>query len=378
MKDRHINIEADTALLKALHKTVQQNLSTNAFATAIHLVLKFAFYFSIAVYAYYHIFVAQNFSSLLLGYIGFGVVTVLLGFNFAHDLSHNTIFKQKALNNFYYTLLYTLLGADAEAWKYRHIHAHHYAPNVKDYDSDLQITQLIRVEPGSALKWFHRYQHWYAPFAYTTYSLYWVFIKDFVLYCKDHTNPQKKTMGYHVVFWMQKTIYLLLLLILPCYFSLLQWQQVVLAFVLMHLTQSLFLLFTFFITHHVEKTAYFNADANGYIKTSWVMNQVKSSNDFYPFSYMANFIFGGFNNHIAHHLFPHINHLHYPKINTIIYPLLKAHHIEPNVTGYFSGIISHLRYLKRMGRKKCNNKCSKCRLVNKHAMQAFAASLHTK
>ncbi len=378
MKDRHINIEADTALLKQIHTAVQQNLNGKKLYTALQLVLKFVFYFSLLLFCYYGIFAAKDFIVLSLSYIGFGLIAVLLGFNFAHDFSHNTMFKNRRLNNLCYTVLYTLVGADAEAWKFRHIHSHHYAPNVKDYDSDLQITNLIRVEPGSKHQWFHRYQHWYAPFAYTTYSLYWVFIKDFVLYFNDKLNPRKKTGVYHLLFWLQKIFYLSCLMVLPLSFSPLPWYDIAMAFLLMHLIQSLFLLFTFFITHHVEKTAYFGADENGFIKTSWVINQVKSSNDFYPFSHTANFIFGGFNNHIAHHLFPHINHMHYPQLNKVLYAVLREHDIEPNVTSYFGGVVSHLKHLKNMGVKPCNGNCSKCTLPKAHFKRAFASSLHTK
>ena len=142
-----------------------------------------------------------------------------------------------------------------------------------------------------------------------------------------------------------------------------QWYTIITAFTLMHLIQSLFLLFTFFITHHVENTQYFNTTLEGYIKTSWINNQVKSSNDFFPFSQAANFIFGGFNTHIAHHLFPHINHVHYPKLNKILYRTLRAHQIEPNATGFFSGILSHLKHLKAMGKNPCSIKGKQSRAL---------------
>jgi len=116
----------------------------------------------------------------------------------------------------------------------------------------------------------------------------------------------------------------------------------------MHLLQSLFLLFTFFMTHHVEETEYFSVDEEGMIRTSWLANQIKSSNDFYPFSKTANFIFGGFNNHIAHHLFPHIHHVHYPELNKILYGILIENDIRPNVTSFTGGIVSHLRHLRNL------------------------------
>lgn len=352
MKDKHINLPSDSGLLKKIYTEAEQQLSIRKGATARFLLGKAIVYIFLVVFFYVLIWHTSQLPVLFIAYSAFGLSAVLLGFNFAHDFSHNTVFNNKRLNHFFYALIYTLLGAHAEAWKYRHVHSHHYAPNVKDYDSDLQITALIRVEPTAPLRWYHRYQHLYALPAYTTYSLYWVLIKDFVLFYTDKSFPEKKSAAYRLSFWIQKIFYLSYLLVLPMLLTGFAWHSVLLAFLLMHALQSLFLLVTFFMTHHVESTHYFSADENGFIQASWFTNQVKSSNDFYPFSKTANFIFGGFNNHIAHHLFPHIHHIHYPSLNRILYRVLRAHGIEPNVTGFFSGALSHLRHLKKMGRKK--------------------------
>lgn len=349
MRDRHIHIAEDSALLKLIYQEVDGQLKIDQSKTVFLLWMKFIFYLGLVSFSYILIYLSSDAWLFVLSYSLFGIASVLLAFNFAHDLSHNTVFKNKKLNNLGFIAIYTLVGAHAEAWKHRHIHSHHYAPNVKDYDSDLQISGLIRVIPGSDYKWFHRFQHIYAPIAYTTYSLFWVFVKDFViLFSKE--EGQTKSFAYHLSFWMQKLFYFLYLLYLPIQFANQPWQLVVIAFLAMHLLQSLFLLFTFFMTHHVESTAYPETDEDGFIKESWLMNQVKSSNDFYPFSRTANFIFGGFNNHVAHHLFPHIHHVHYPALNNILFSILKEHQIEPNVTTYLGGIQSHLKLLRNLGR----------------------------
>lgn len=280
----------------------------------------------------------------MLCYIGYGFSILLFAFNFAHDFSHGTIFRKSKWNDFGFILIYALNGAHAEAWKKRHIESHHFAPNVEHYDSDLEISSLIRVLPDSNCRWFHRFQHVYAPLAYTSYSLYWVFIKDFYIFF----NAKKKRSSYVLSFLFQKVSYLTYLFILPMIFSQHSWYIVALAFLVMHLCQSLFLLFTFFMTHHVEGVEYPSVDSKGFINSSWVMNQIKSSNDMHPFSEVANFIFGGFNNHIAHHLFPNIHHIHYPALNKILYKVLKSHGITPNQTTYWGGILSHLKLLKRM------------------------------
>ncbi len=206
MKDRHINIIEDSRLLKKVIAEVDNGLKANSTAITILLIVKFCVYSFLVVFFYSLLFSTENQLLFFMAYIAFGLSAVLFGFNFAHDFSHNTVFKNKNINNAGFTILYTLVGAHAEAWKYRHIHSHHYAPNVKDYDSDLQITDLIRVEPDSPYKWFHRYQHWYALITYMSYSLYWVFIKDFMIYFSDKTHPSRNNVQLSTFFLAAKNI----------------------------------------------------------------------------------------------------------------------------------------------------------------------------
>ncbi|MFN6048573.1 MAG: fatty acid desaturase, partial [Bacteroidota bacterium] len=65
-------------------------------------------------------------------------------------------------------------------------------------------------------------------------------------------------------------------------------------------------------------------------------------------SYLAHFIFGGFNTHIAHHVFPDVCHIHYPAITKIIHETL----VENNVGHWYKsftfidGVKSHIKHLK--------------------------------
>lgn len=349
MRDKHIHIPQDSALLKNIYRQVNEKLDIDKQAFRLKIWAKFIFYFSFSIFCYALLYLVQNPFYFVFCFILYGFVSLLFAFNFSHDFSHNTVFKRKKLNNLGFIFIYTIVGAHAEAWKQRHINSHHYAPNVKDYDSDLKISKLIRVIPNSEYLWYHRYQHIYAPFAYTTYSLFWVFVKDFVILFSKDEYTYKKGLKYHLSFWMQKVFYLSLIFFLPLIFSGQIWYVVLIGFLLMHLTQSLFLLFTFFMTHHVEATEYPSTNEEGFINTSWLMNQIKSSNDMHPFSETANFILGGFNNHIAHHLFPHYHHIYYPKLNVILYDILLENKITPNQTTYWGGVVSHLKLLKKRG-----------------------------
>ena len=178
MKGKHLHIESDSMLLVEIRKRVNEGLRLNQSSTKTKHWLKFIFYMGLCVFLY--VLLYTNSSSLLfvLNYTTLGVTLLLFAFNFAHDFSHNAVFKGKKWNNLSFIAIYTLVGAHAEAWRERHVNSHHFAPNVREYDTDLQITNLIRVDPDIIFKWYHKYQFIYAPFAYSTYSLYWIFIKD--------------------------------------------------------------------------------------------------------------------------------------------------------------------------------------------------------
>ncbi|MFD2564450.1 fatty acid desaturase family protein [Aquimarina rubra] len=348
MKSKHIHHKAHTELFLLIQKEVQNKLNFCPYRFRRKILFKGAFYSIFTVMMYISLYIVKHPLLLVMVYVIYGMTSLLFAFNFAHDFSHNTIFRSKRLNHYCFVLLYTLVGAHAESWKDRHVTSHHHAPNVEGYDTDLEITNLIRVVPDSPKKSFHRFQHWYAPLLYTTYSLFWIFIKDFKVFFSK-TPGKVKSVKYKISFWCQKIFYLTYIVVLPLVCIEHNWYMILIGFLIMHLFQSMFLLFTFFMTHHIEGVEYPKIDDLGFIKTSWLMNQIQSSNDFYPFSRFANFVFGGFNNHIAHHLFPHIHHIYYPKLNKILYKILLDYHIIPNQTTYAGGIISHLAHLRKLG-----------------------------
>lgn len=350
MKGKHIQVDADSKLLTEIRRKVNQEVIPNLKLFRAMLFLKLTFYGGLSSVLYYIMYLPISQYQFILTNVFLGLTLLLFAFNFAHDFSHNTIFTNKKWNNLGFIAIYTLVGAHAEAWRERHVNSHHFAPNVKEYDTDLQITHLIRVSPDMPYNWYHRFQFIYAPFAYSTYSLYWILIKDFKL-VYERIVAGSINAGYIFSFMSQKIFYFLYLLISPLLFSHQPWEIVMIGFVMMHLVQSIFLLFTFFMTHHVLETTYPETDKDGVIQTSWLMNQVRSSNDMHPFSQLANYFLGGFNNHIAHHLFPHIHHFYYPKLNVVLYQVLREHQVIPNQTTYMGGAISHLRLLKKLSRK---------------------------
>lgn len=308
-----------------------------------YLILKFVLFIAVFISLYT---LSMRTPNLLLSCCCFGALgcwNIMFALNFAHDAAHDSLFASKKWNFWCFASLYTLLGAHPHSWKRRHTHAHHHAPNVEGLDTDLSLLKLLRVLPQAPRKSYHKYQVIYMPVLYLFYSLHWIFIKDPIYVWQQHkneTNPKR----YLLTFLYLKLIYFFTLLVLPIYLSPLPAIQVGTGFITMHLVQSLFLSFTFIMTHHVEGS-YYPEIKEHTIACSWMANQIKSSNDIWPKSRLANFFFGGFNNHIAHHLFPRVNHFYYPRINERLYPLLVQMGYQPQSGSYWKGVQRHLKLL---------------------------------
>ncbi|HYG16489.1 MAG TPA: fatty acid desaturase [Bacteroidia bacterium] len=341
----------EEAIFREICKTVNNYLENNPVNNR-PLVLKFGLYFGLFIVSYLLVYFIPYTPILYTTYIAIGLLHVLLGLNFAHDFAHNAIFKSKKLNNTAFEFLFALMGINGYLWKKRHTHSHHNYPNTEGYDVDIELGAIIYLSENGRPQKHHKWQYIYGPLLYSIYTLYWIFYKDFVLFIrKQHANLRFKQheKKEHIKLWVFKLLYVGYMLILPAVFSPFTVGQVLEAFVIAHFISAWFLLFTFLITHHVENTQYFHAEENALSSTSWLMHQVGSSNDFHPFSKVANFIFGGFNCHIAHHLFPNVCHTQYPLVSKVVYTILERHQIVPNKTSFFGGIHSHVRLLKKLG-----------------------------
>ncbi|MBW3544503.1 MAG: fatty acid desaturase, partial [Bacteroidetes bacterium] len=82
----------------------------------------------------------------------------------------------------------------------------------------------------------------------------------------------------------------------------------------------------------------------------WAVHQISSTANFGTKSRALNWMLGGLNFQVEHHLFPRISHVHYPHINKIVRETCQeygvVYHEFPSM---FSAFCSHLKHLKRVG-----------------------------
>ena len=252
------------------------------------------------------------------------------------------------MDNAIFELIFGLQGINGYLWKIRHNHSHHPFPNVYDYDADLEITNLIYLNPKQPKKKIHYYQHLYAPILYMFISLIWIFYLDFRMFRKKELanivsikHPPIELIKL-ILFKIASIIFFL---IIPLLFSPLPAFFVVLSFIIMHFMISMILTFIFFISHHVSETAY-SSVREGRLHRSWAEQQVAATMDFHAESKIANFIFGGFNAHLAHHIFPDVSHVHYPALTALIKQTLRDYDVPYNSLSLIAAIQSHMVLLR--------------------------------
>lgn len=313
-------------------------------------VLKAFVYGLLLLLSYFCILSSDSFIAGLFSYLFFGFTAILAGFNFAHDACHDALSKHKRLNHVLFVFLFTLQGASAYLWKKRHLESHHSYSNVHGADVDLEDMAFIRLHPQQVKRWFHHYQYIYAPFAYMFYSLVWICYKDFRLIFKDkHGNLElKHRRGEQVLFFVYKLCYVWLMILVPFFYSDLSFYCLAISFLIMHLSISLFVCFTFLISHYCLEASMPVVTDNGGIPNSWAQHQIEVSVDFHAENRWATHLFGGFNTHVAHHLFPSLCHEHYPAITPIIRQTLQECQLPYKQFSYLKGVVSHLRYLKKL------------------------------
>ena len=318
------------------------------------LWFKFISMLIVAAVAYYGILQSSSFLVLTLCYIVVATSLLIVGINIGHDAAHHCVTGNKKIDNFIFQTVFGINGMSGYFWQIRHNSSHHIFPNVFNYDSDLEITNLLLLHPEQKTHKLHKYQHIYASFLYMFSSLLWILFIDFTFfYRREHANLKFNKVPFYELLKviLLKIAYFVNFIVLPYIlladtFSLF---EIIAAFVIMHLLVSLALTYTFFISHHVEEVPYVHADeTNNIVHDAWTRHQVITTIDFNPDSPVSNFVFGGFNLHIAHHLFPEVCHIHYPALTDIIKETLTENNADwyKSFT-FFEGVVSHVKHLKK-------------------------------
>jgi linoleoyl-CoA desaturase len=102
-------------------------------------------------------------------------------------------------------------------------------------------------------------------------------------------------------------------------------------------------------THWDEHAEFRLPNKTSQMKESWALHQLTTTNDYATDQPLLNFLLGGLNHHIAHHLFPSINHNYLPAITKEIVKITEERSLPYKCFSFRGAIYSHFMLLKKNG-----------------------------
>ncbi|QHT68752.1 acyl-CoA desaturase [Rhodocytophaga rosea] len=305
----------------------------------------------------YALIISNQFSPLvMLGLaVLLGMFAAFIGFNVCHDAIHGSFSANPKVNKVL-SLVFNVIGANAYVWSITHNVVHHTYTNIPGHDEDIEVAPgLIRLSPDEKVTWMQQYQHLYAFLLYGLASLSWVFRKDFKKFYQkrigqydNSTHPKGEV--FNLFFF--KGVYYVLFLIIPLIVLDITWWQFLIGFVAMHLAEGLVLGLVFQLAHVVEGTEFPSPDEEGNIEEAWAVVQMRTTANFARKSWLANFLCGGLNFQIEHHLFPRICHIHYRPVSEIVKKTAEEFGLPYIESETFGGAIaSHYKMLRKFGKE---------------------------
>lgn len=302
---------------------------------------------------YYALLHANRFDGYLMLCVALGMLKIFVALNVAHDAAHGAFFRSKALND-WLLFAFDALGANGYMWKLRHVHSHHAYANIPNHDADIKQSSLVRIFPNAPLRYLHRFQHVYMPVLYGFYSMHWLLfrdVKDFI-----DTPPNSRQIKKHhtielIRLIMGKLIYFTMMIAIPYQLLAFEFYQVILGFVITQITASYTVAIALASAHVGHGAEFPEPDNSNLMPHSYLMHQIITTTDFATRSLLVTHLYGGFNHHVIHHLFPQICHIHYPSLTKILKNTCSEYNIpyKENKTLY-DAIIAHYQLLKERGK----------------------------
>ncbi len=313
---------------------------------------------------FYCLLVATTYTLILAnpwGAIGFFGLFVFFGFaisvgtmNIAHDALHGA-YAATTPGNRMLGLIMDLFGASSFYWKKEHTVDHHTFTNIAEHDADLGVPYVMRLCPKAPRHWFHRFQHWYAPFLYCFNLIRWVYYSDVkriynILRYKNQAPGNPSNMEIFLLIGF-KLIHLLLFVALPILVLPYAWWVVLLGYLSYMAAAGLTLTVIFQLAHIVDNVDFPLPNEEGKIENSFLKHQLATTANFAINNRLVHFLFGGLNFQIEHHIFPHICHMHLHKLSPIVRATAQEFGLPYNESpSFFAAISSHFRTLKNLGK----------------------------
>ncbi|MEX2597666.1 MAG: fatty acid desaturase [Salibacteraceae bacterium] len=291
-------------------------------------------------------------SVLLLLVFIFGVWAMITAACVIHDAVHRAFSKHQVINEFLVVLV-DLFGVNGYIWRKTHVDAHHNYTNLIHEDLDLIQNGLVRFVPNMEHRWFHNYQHIYMPVLYLFTTVFIVFARDFKNFTlKEIGRKQvRHPLREYLILFLTKAFYFFYILVIPFLLLDLEWWQLAIGFLLMHMGSSFIFTLMLLCSHIQEGSVLMKPDVMGEVNESWAVHEFNATVDCSPDSKLLTILFSGLNHHVAHHLFPNVAHIHLPALTKITVKTAEEFGLHYKSNSLFGQFWSHLRLLRSQGKQ---------------------------
>jgi linoleoyl-CoA desaturase len=282
----------------------------------------------------------------------FGIASILLAINVGHEAAHNALAPWPWANRVLHAYAFSVIGVDPYLWRLRHTRSHHVFPNVNECDIDIDSNAFVRLSPNHPRRLYQRYQHIYALFLYLLVGAHAALVQDFdYLFKRDLANMRniKHSPQQYALFFVRKAFYVSLVFVVPMMVLPFPWWQVLIGYFIMSAVGSLIFIAFLIGTHFADTTEFPQVSADGRLPHNFATHALVTSLDWHPTSRVAQWVAGGANAHVAHHLFPHVSHAHYVPLTRIIQDAAKEFGMPYRQSTFIGMICAHFRFLKQKG-----------------------------
>ena len=283
------------------------------FDTLFHLLVSTLFFYKAVNENHYYWILVSAFSEYKLGLI-------------AHEGCHKAIDRT-------YGYIYDLFLGSSEQWIQKHNKGHHLEVNKKT-DPDVQLMPLLRIRQDQNLYFYHSFQQWYQYLLFIFAALplrlngvYYIFSK-------------KRGLDLYRQFLIWSPG-LSLFLAYPIF----MYGIPGIVFWLLQNAIIGFLYGIIFSVSHVNEKSYFNDT-----ETNFSIMQLDETADWSAGSTFWNYMTGGLNHQVIHHLYPHKSSYHYPSmVKNVITKYGEKYHRYDNLPKI---IASNWRFMKKLSNRK--------------------------
>lgn len=347
----------DTGLYKALKENINKYFEDNRISRHANKVfwIKAIIYILLTIASYFILLRFGSISLLIVFacYLFFNAGSTLLVVNIAHDASHQSISGNKIFNNIL-SYSWNIMGVSKILWEIQHHRSHHNHTGIPEQDVDINENFWIRYNPTHTYHSYYRFQHLYAPFLYMLFGVFVVYVKDFIMLFSDklkHRGVQKLSRSFLLRLIWTKILYIFISILIPILLlPFPAWQLLIIYLFTLGISSGAMLIVL--VIPHINEDAV-SYEKNILIKTrdEWALQQIRSNVDSSSNSKWLNWLLGGLNTHLVHHLFPNICHVHNPGLTYIIKETLNDKAIPYRERSFITAVIDHFRFLKLMGMK---------------------------